>query len=126
LRSEHTCLHTERQECHMAGAQLWRGRGILQPMVKTYISCWREPHSVIKRLDSAYQSACHVVSISYVVIIIIILVINGRWYSHKTGDFPDGPVVKNLPCNAGDMDSKPNQGTKIPHGLEQLSPHPNY
>ena len=110
----------------MAGAELWRGRGILQPMVKTYISYWREPYSVIKRLDSAYQSACHVVSISYVVIIIIILVINGRWYSHKTGDFPDGPVVKNLPGNAGDMDSKPNQGTKIPHGLEQLSPHRNY
>ena len=23
------------------------------------------------------------------------------------GDFPDGPVVKNLPCNAGDMGSIP-------------------
>ena len=30
-----------------------------------------------------------------------------RWQ----GDFPDGPVVKNLPCNAGDVDSIPGQGT---------------
>ena len=37
------------------------------------------------------------------------------------GDFPDGPVVKNLPCNAGDMGSIPGQGTKIPHALEHLS-----
>ena len=25
-------------------------------------------------------------------------------------DFPDGPVVKNLPCNAGDMGSIPGPG----------------
>ena len=54
LRSGHTCLYTERQQRRMAGAELWRGRQILQPTVKTYISCWREPHSVIKRFDSAY------------------------------------------------------------------------
>ena len=27
-------------------------------------------------------------------------------------DFPHGPVVKNLPCNGGDMDLIPSQGTK--------------
>ena len=37
-------------------------------------------------------------------------------------DFPGGPVVKNLPSNAGDMRSTPGQGTKIPHASEQLSP----
>ena len=37
-------------------------------------------------------------------------------------DFPDGPVVKNLPCKAGDMGSIPGWGTKIPHATEQLSP----
>ena len=31
-------------------------------------------------------------------------------------------MVKNLPCNAGDMGSVPDQGTKIPHAWEQLSP----
>ena len=36
-------------------------------------------------------------------------------------DFPDGPVVKNLPCKAGDVGSIPGWGTKIPHALEQLS-----
>ena len=36
-------------------------------------------------------------------------------------DFPGGPVIKNLPCNAGDVGSIPGQGTKIPHALEQLS-----
>ena len=31
------------------------------------------------------------------------------------GDFPGGPVVKNLPSNAGDESSIPSWGTKIPH-----------
>ena len=44
--------------------------------------------------------------------------------SMKTGrgDFPGGPVVKNLPYNAGDLGSIPGQGTKIPHATGQLSP----
>ena len=32
-------------------------------------------------------------------------------------------MVKNLPCNAGDMGSIPDQGTKIPHTVEQLRLH---
>ena len=36
--------------------------------------------------------------------------------------FPDGPVVKNLPYNAGDVGSIPGWGTKIPHAAGQLSP----
>ena len=42
------------------------------------------------------------------------------------GDFPGGPVVKNLPSNAGDAGSIPGQGTKIPHAAGQLSAHHNY
>ena len=38
-------------------------------------------------------------------------------------DFPGGPVVKNLPYNAGDVGLIPGQGTKIPHAVGQLSPH---
>ena len=30
-----------------------------------------------------------------------------------------GPVVKNLPCNAGDVDSIPGPGTKILHAMKQ-------
>ena len=37
-------------------------------------------------------------------------------------DFPGGPVVKNLPHNAGDAGSIPDWGTKIPHASEQLQP----
>ena len=37
-------------------------------------------------------------------------------------DFPGGPVVKNLPYSAGDVDSIPGQGTKIPHVAGQISP----
>ena len=37
------------------------------------------------------------------------------------GDFPGGPVVKNLPCNAGDAGSTSSRGTKIPHAMRQLS-----
>ena len=36
-------------------------------------------------------------------------------------DFPGGPVVKNLPCNAEDAGLIPGLGTKIPHAAEQLS-----
>ena len=39
-------------------------------------------------------------------------------------DFPGGPVVRNLPSNAGDAGSIPDQGTKIPHLSPQLSPGP--
>ena len=39
------------------------------------------------------------------------------WY------FPGGPMVKNLPCSAGDASLIPGgEGTKIPHAGEQLSP----
>ena len=41
----------------------------------------------------------------------------------SVGDFPGGPVVKNPPCNAGDMGSIPGRGTKIPHARERVSPH---
>ena len=37
-------------------------------------------------------------------------------------DFPGGPVVKNLPCNAGDAILISYRGTKIPDATEQLSP----
>ena len=36
-------------------------------------------------------------------------------------DFPDGLVVKNPPSNVGDVRLIPGQGTKIPHGVGQLS-----
>ena len=31
-------------------------------------------------------------------------------------------MVKNLTCNAGDVDSIPGQGSKFPHAVGQLSP----
>ena len=40
----------------------------------------------------------------------------------ETGDFPGGPVVKNLPSNAGNAGSIPGWRTKIPHAAGQLSP----
>ena len=36
-------------------------------------------------------------------------------------DFPDGPMVKNLPCSAGDRGSISSQGTKVPRAAGQLS-----
>ena len=38
------------------------------------------------------------------------------------GDFPGGPVVKNLPCNAGDTGLIPGWGTNTPYATEQLNP----
>ena len=43
------------------------------------------------------------------------------WLRRNCGDFPGSPVVKNLPCNAGDMGSSPGWGTGISHASEQLS-----
>ena len=37
-------------------------------------------------------------------------------------DFPGGPAVKNLLCNAGYTGLVPSRGTKTPHAREQLSP----
>ena len=39
-------------------------------------------------------------------------------------DFPGGPLVTNLPCNAGDVGLIPAFGTKIPHAMEQLNQCP--
>ena len=36
------------------------------------------------------------------------------------GDFPGGPVVKNLPVNVGDADVVPGRRTKIPPATGQL------
>ena len=35
--------------------------------------------------------------------------------------FPGGPVVKNPPCNAGDMGLIPGWKIMVPHAAEQLS-----
>ena len=37
-------------------------------------------------------------------------------------DFPGGAVVKNLPCNTGDMSLIPGSGTGISHALQQQGP----
>ena len=41
-------------------------------------------------------------------------------------DVPGSPVVKNRPCNAGDVGSIPGQGARIPHAVEQLSLRVHY
>ena len=41
----------------------------------------------------------------------------------RNGDFPDVPVVKKLPSNAGNEGLIPGRGTKIPLAVGQLSPH---
>ena len=47
-----------------------------------------------------------------------------QWLGHDGSpswdNLPGGPVVKNLPCGAGDTGSIPGRGTKIPHASRQL------
>ena len=49
----------------------------------------------------------------------------GVWYSQVKQslfrNFPGGPLVKNLRCNAEDMGSVPGWGTKIPYASGHLS-----
>ena len=47
--------------------------------------------------------------------------IEKNFYKYDSRDFLGGPVVKNLPSNAGDVGSIPGWGTKIPHAKRQLS-----
>ena len=37
-------------------------------------------------------------------------------------EFPDDPVIKKLPYNAGDVSSIPGLGTEISYDAKQLSP----
>ena len=55
----------------------------------------------------------------YIYIYIYILKIH--LIKHILGDFLGGPVVKNLPSNAGDMGLIPSLGTKIPPAMGQPS-----
>ena len=45
----------------------------------------------------------------------------GSLKNMNPGGSPSGPVVKNLPSNAGDVGSIPGWREKIPHVLGQLS-----
>ena len=45
-----------------------------------------------------------------------------RFKKLRQGTAPDGSVVKNLPCNAGDMGLILGRGTKISQAAQQLSP----
>ena len=40
-----------------------------------------------------------------------------RWFSNRTGDFPDSQVVKTPHFQSGGMDLIPGQGTQIPHAM---------
>ena len=46
----------------------------------------------------------------------------GTVRSKRLEDFPRRPVVKNPPCNAGDMGLGFGLGAKTPHATGQLSP----
>ena len=46
----------------------------------------------------------------------------GNVNQNNKQDLLCGPMVKNLPCNAGDMVSIPGQETKILHAVDQQSP----
>ena len=56
-----------------------------------------------------------IVFLFFSVVVCLFLIKESLW------DFPGGPVVKSLPCNAGDMSSIPGGGTKTPHDKKQLS-----
>ena len=43
-------------------------------------------------------------------------------FKKHSGDFSDGPVIKNLPANVGDMGLIPGPGTEILYAAGQLSP----
>ena len=46
-----------------------------------------------------------------------------EYNTKMAGDFPGGPVVKNPPCNAGDVGSIPVGGTEISRDAQQKSSH---
>ena len=48
-----------------------------------------------------------------------------RYFSYLSMDFPGGPVVKNLLCDAGDAGSMPGGETKIPRATRAEPKHHN-
>ena len=63
---------------------------------------------------------CHLTCFSYHVTLTLLLSTDQK--KCKSRDFPGGPVVKNLPSDAGEAGLIPGQGTKIPPAEKQLSP----
>ena len=52
-----------------------------------------------------------------------IFTFNSKYSFKKDWDFPGGLVVKNPPCNAGDMGLIPRRRAKNLHAAGQLSPY---
>ena len=76
-------------------------------------------HSVSNKIKLDYYSKFNILD----------LITEGRYFVSPSQsfkqmhrDFPGGPVVKNLPANAGDIGSTLDVGIKIPLEVEQLSP----
>ena len=46
-------------------------------------------------------------------------------HPNMSGDFPGGPVVKNLRSSAGDTGLIPSRGAEIPHAVGQLRNSPS-
>ena len=42
-------------------------------------------------------------------------------FQPSLSEFPGGPVIKNMPSNAGDVGLSPGQGTKVSYARGQLS-----
>ena len=73
----------------------------------------RETYSVFKSYQDNYFS-----NLKYLYVFFLVKI----HYKKYNRDFPGGPVVKNLPSNAGDAGSIPGHGTETPHATGQLSP----
>ena len=103
----------------------WPGQVYLCPLALTYpsLSSWIFQsgeilwmwivEAVLQRKRNHKSLAVERVPIHSVIIMAVI--------KNTCCDFPGGPVVKNLPPNAGDAGSIPGWGTKIPHAKGQLS-----
>ena len=53
-------------------------------------------------------------------LLIVTDVIFLKYENDYSGDYPGGPVLNNLPSNAGAVGSIPGQGMEIPHATGQL------
>ena len=76
--------------------------------VKSLVSNNQESHLI----DKKQYCFCVYITQNY---------LNFYWLFKNMRDFPGGPVVKNPPSYAGDVDSIPDQGNKITHAVGKLS-----
>ena len=85
---------------------------------------WKTPNELFGQPNTVYLPVCfpYPGNPKHAIGVFLEQIVTEKKKKKVKEDFPSGPVIKNLPCNAGDVGLIPGWGTRIPRAMEQLSP----